>query len=121
MNEGRMLNFLTWNVRELNDQNKKNNVKKHIKLSKPHVIALQENKLSNVTSTTTREVVGGSYDMFLVIEAQRASGDMILTWKSSMFTKLAHNQGTYTLSVDLANNSDDTIFRITTVYGPTQH
>jgi exonuclease III len=121
MNEGRMLNFLTWNVRGLNDQNKKNNVKKHIQLSKPHVIALQETKLSNVTSTTTREVVGGSYDMFLAIEAQGASGGMLLTWKSSMFTKLAHNQGIYTLSVDLANNSDDTIFRITTVYGPTQH
>jgi exonuclease III len=36
-----------------------------------------------------------------------------------MFTKLAQMQGRYTISVDLAMNMDDTIFRLTMVYGPT--
>jgi hypothetical protein len=36
-----------------------------------------------------------------------------------MFTKLAQIQGRYTISVDLTRNMDDTIFRLTMVYGPT--
>jgi hypothetical protein len=44
---------------------------------------------------------------------------ILAVWKSEMFTKLAQMQGRYTISVDLAMNMDNIIFRLTIVYGPT--
>lgn len=41
-----------------------------------------------------------------------------MAWDSKIFTKLAQKIDLYCLSMDLAFNMDDTIFRITGTYGP---
>jgi exonuclease III len=113
------LNILTWNVSGLNDRNKRIVVRKHILLHKPHIITLQETKLGDINIEIINELVGRAYGSELHIDAQDTTRGILVVWKSQMFTKLAQRQGRYTISVDLAMNMDDTIFRLIMVYGAT--
>jgi exonuclease III len=113
------LNIMTWNVRGHNDRSKRIAVRKQIMLHRPHIITLQETKLGDINRQILNESVGRSYDCELHNDAQGTAGGILAVWKSEMFTKLAQMQGRYTISVDLAMNMDNTIFRLTMVYGPT--
>jgi exonuclease III len=114
-----LLNIMTWNVRGLNDRSKRIAVRKQIMLHRPHIITLQETKLGDINRQILNESVGRSYDCELHNDAQGTAGGILAVWKSEMFTKLAQMQGRYTISVDLAMNMDNIIFRLTIVYGPT--
>ena len=46
---------MSWNVRGLNDKQKRANIRRHIIINKPHIIALQETKLTQFTSSLAKE------------------------------------------------------------------
>jgi exonuclease III len=73
MNEGHKLNILTWNVRGLNDPHKRCNIRKHIAIHKPHILALPETKLADINLTLLKEIMGKTYDEFLTVNAQGAT------------------------------------------------
>ena len=118
MNSVKFIKFLSWNVRGLNDKIKRTNVKKTILDEAPQIICLQETKWSSVNENYIKQTIGTRLDQNLQILAHGSAGGVLLAWNSVMFTKIGQQIDTYCLSVDLANNLDDSIFRITGTYGP---
>lgn len=118
MNAVKSIKFLSWNVRGLNEKIKRNNVKKTVLDEAPQVVCLQETKWSSVNDVYIRETIGTRLDQSLQILAHGSAGGVLMAWNSVMFTKIGQQIDNYCLSVDLANNLDDSIFRITGTYGP---
>ena len=84
----------------------------------PQVVCLQETKWDEDNAQFVRQTIGTKLDKYLLINANGTAGGVIVAWNSGVFTKLAQKIDTYCLSVDLAFNQDDIIFRITGIYGP---
>lgn len=116
--KSKSIKFLTWNVRGLNCKKKRMLIKKTIMEEAPQVLCLQETKWDMDNAQFVRQTVGPKLDNYLMIKAQGTAGGVIVAWDSGIFTKLAQKIDSYCLSVDLALNLDDTVFRITGIYGP---
>jgi exonuclease III len=114
---GRFL-FLSWNVRGLNDPKKRANVKNFIVSEKPDVICVQETKLSSVSNSLLKEIMGVLLDSQACILANRTAGGVILAWKSSLFTELSRQIKSYVVTVDLQSKLDNSVMRVSGVYGP---
>lgn len=84
----------------------------------PQILCLQETKWDSDNPRFVKQTIGAKLDGYLMIHAQGTAGGVLLAWNSGIFTKLAQKIDSYCLSVDLAFNADDTIFRITGTYGP---
>lgn len=84
----------------------------------PQILCLQETKWDEENDQFVKQTIGTRLDSYLMIKAQGTAGGVLLAWNSAIFTKLAQKIDLYCLSVDLAFNTDDTVFRITGTYGP---
>ncbi|XP_078150208.1 uncharacterized protein LOC144545516 [Carex rostrata] len=84
----------------------------------PQILCLQETKWDAENDQFVKQTIGTRLDSYLMIKAQGTAGGVLLAWNSAIFTKLAQKIDLYCLSVDLAFNTDDTVFRITGTYGP---
>lgn len=109
---------MSWNVRRLNDYQKCQEVKIFILGEKPDLVCLQETKLSEVSDTVLREIIGTRLDSHAFILANGTAGGLILAWKSAEFTLLNCQNYSCCVTIDLKINVDNTTFRVTGVYGP---
>jgi exonuclease III len=112
------LAFLTWNIRGLNDCNKRKEVKDLITTEKPHLVCLQETKLGMITDNLVKEIVGPKLQAHEVILANGTAGGLIIAWNSNTFKKVASHTLTCCATIDLQMCMDDTSIRVTRVYGP---
>lgn len=116
----RKFNFLTWNVRGLNEVEKRQTIKGFLNIERPDVICLQETKLSNHTSQIIKETTGSQYTDYVVVDVVGSAGGITLAWKTRTFTKINHIINTYCVTVDLRLILDAFELRITGVYGPSK-
>lgn len=78
MNNTRKVKFMSWNVRGLNDRDKRTAVKNVILNQAPHIICLQETKLQNAQPRIVKEAVGARATQFLTIPACNTAGGLLV-------------------------------------------
>lgn len=110
--------MICWNVRGLNEKEKRLVVRQSIKMEKPHIICIQETKWCSLRRDWIKQTCGHSYDMFTAIDVDGTTGGVFIAWKSNTFSPLSITKLSYCLSVDLQFNRDGSFFRFTGVYGP---
>lgn len=97
------LNFLSWNVRGLNEKDKRIAVRQTVLLERPHIICFQETKMSLMSDKIIKETCGRRLNQFNTLPAIGTRGGILLAWSSTNFTKLQENSGTFCISVLLKN------------------
>jgi hypothetical protein len=65
MNQNRDFKCFTWNVRGLNDREKRVRVRKHIAMHHPHLVTLKETKIAHMNVQILKQTVGATYDAYL--------------------------------------------------------
>ena len=78
-------NVLDWNVRGLNDKNKRLLVYNKIDETQCAVICLQETKCEDFDHSFIRSFCPERYDRFVFSPSMGASGGIIVLWNSSIF------------------------------------
>jgi len=73
-NEVRTLLLLSWNVRGLNLDSKKADVKNFILTENPDIIALQKTKLDQIDDFQIKQIAGNSLDKYAHISANGSAG-----------------------------------------------
>lgn len=117
-NNNKTFKFLSWNVRGLNQKEKRTEIKHEIITQKPQLVCLQETKWDQEDERVIRQTVGNRLDKFILVNARDTAGGILLAWDSNFFTEIEHSTHDYMISVDLAVNIDNSVFRYTGVYGP---
>lgn len=112
------LNFLSWNVRGLNEKDKRIAVRQTVLLERPHIICFQETKMSLMSDKIIKETCGRRLNQFNTLPAIGTRGGILLSWSLTNFTKLQENSGTFCISVLLKNILDNSQFWLTGTYGP---
>jgi hypothetical protein len=117
-----LINFLGWNVRGLNDQDRKDTVHATIAASTCHIVCLQETNLDSISAFDACYIGGNRLKSFAERPAVGTRGGILLLWDDTMVQVSNIHTTEFCLSANVHilnsyNNEGD--FKITTVYGPT--
>ena len=115
------INFLSWNIRGLNCLDRRSMVNATIASSSCHIVCLQETKLGNVDQFTTAFLGGHRLRSFAQRPSSGTRGGILMLWDDLLVDVSCISFTTYCLSAMVRVRGTDVLFKITTVYGPTDH
>jgi hypothetical protein len=112
------LKIITWNVRGLNDLNKRLQVRHLLKLWKADIVCFQETKLELVTKSLVRNIWGIHHLDWLYLGSMGASRGILLMWDTRVVEKIDDAVENYSVSCKfrLVLNQSEWVF--SGVYGP---
>jgi exonuclease III len=116
-----LCSILGWNVRGLNDQDRKDTVHETIANSSCHIACLQETKLHSISAFDASYIGGYRLKSFAYKPADGTRGGILLLWDDSMIdvTNVIISEFSLSAEVSLVNAAENGSFKLTTVYGPT--
>ncbi|CAN6270194.1 unnamed protein product [Urochloa humidicola] len=122
MNRNRLcFTFMSWNVRGLGQSNKCDLVRDTISITHPHVICLQETKLSSLSCLQARSFLPATLNTFLDLPANGTKGGILTAWNNNNFSLTTYIHRTHSLTTHLTSTSSDYSLFVTNVYAPTDH
>ena len=112
------LKILSWNVRGLNDRDKRHRVRYMLKVWKADVICLQETKMDLITWGTVRGLWSLPQVDWLYLGSDGASGGILLMWDRRVVEKIDEAVGHFSVSCRFRNVVDNQEWAFSGVYGP---
>jgi hypothetical protein len=106
--------ILSWNVRGLNEGNKRLRVRKLLSQWKVDTVCLQETKLELITNGLVQSL----WRCLYVEWCHVASGGILLMWDRRVVTKLDICLGSFVVACSFRNVDDGLVWAFVGVYGP---
>ena len=113
------VNFLCWNVRGLNDPDRRATVHETIASTSCHIVCLQETKMENIDQYIASYLGGNRLRSFAQRPATGSRGGLLMLWDDSVVRISDVHITEFCLSAMVNVIHSDTPFKITSVYGPT--
>ncbi len=113
-----MFHILSWNVRGLNDQNKRCLVRSVVSKFRGAVLCLQESKVEVVSRSFLREFAGPCFDKCHFVRSVGSAGGIVTCWNSKLFSCTEVIVRRFSLTVRLKVAQSGSNIYITNVYGP---
>ncbi len=113
-----MVKLCCWNVRGLNDRNKRSLVKSVVACLRDTVLCIQESKISSISHSFLSSFAGSLFDKCQFIPASGASGGIITCWHSGDFACSEVLVRDFSLTLRLVHRASGLAFAITNVYVP---
>ncbi|XP_059664125.1 uncharacterized protein LOC132309882 [Cornus florida] len=114
------LQILSWNVRGLNDQARRKEVKSLIRKAGGHLVCLQETKIASMTDMIVRSLWGGRFVQWCVLDAIGSSSGILIMWDVRWISLLDSQVGCFLVSCFLSMVEDGFRWVFSGVYGPTE-
>jgi hypothetical protein len=112
------LKIITWNVRGLNDLNKRLWVWHLLRSWKADIICLQETKLDLITKGLVRNIWGIHHMDWLYLSFMGASGGILLMWDTRVVEKIEDAVGVFSVSCKFRSMINCQEWAFSGVYGP---
>ena len=112
------LKIISWNVRGLNDLNKRLRVRYLLRSWKADIICLQETKLDLVTKGLVRNIWGVHHVDWLYLGSSGASGGILLMWDTRVMEKIEDAVGVFSVSCKFRSVITHQEWAFSGVYGP---
>ena len=109
---------LDWNVRGLNDKDKRLLVYNKIDESQCAIICLQETKCESFDHSFIRSFCPKRFDKFVFSPSVGASGGIIVLWNSSVFGGQLIQITSLAITVNFSSTHTNETWTLVTVYGP---
>jgi hypothetical protein len=110
--------IITWNVRGLNDLNKRLLVRHLLRSWKADIICLQETKPDLITKGLVRNIWGIHHVDWLYLSSMGASGGILLMWDTRVVEKIEDAVGVYFVSCKFRPVINHQEWAFSGVYGP---
>ena len=112
------MKILSWNVRGANDSSKRKVIKTFIRNQRADVICIQETKIQAMSDYIARSIGSGRFIEWKVVNAEGASGGILVCWDKRALEVLDWEEGQFTLSCRFRNIENGVSWIFTGVYGP---
>ena len=112
------LRIVSWNVRGLNEQDKRLRVRNLIRKWRADIVCLQETKMELINRGTICSLWGGQHVDWLYLGSVGASGGVLLMWDNRVVDKVEEVVCCFFVSCKFKNVADHFIWAFTGVYGP---
>ena len=113
------IKILSWNVRGVNDRNKRCSIKALIRSQKVDLVCLQETKMSQMTLGVVRSLGVGRFLDWGVLNARGAAGGVLVFWDKRVLELEGMEVGLFSVSCRFKNCEDGFNWVFSGVYGPT--
>jgi hypothetical protein len=114
----RTWNVLNWNVRGLNDEDKRIAVRAKIEESACAIFCLQETKREAIDPAFMKKLAPKRFNKFAFSPSRGASGGILMGWNHSIFAGQVVEINRFSITVLFSSRHDDSRWKLTTVYGP---
>ncbi|RVX22984.1 hypothetical protein CK203_008182 [Vitis vinifera] len=111
------MKILSWNVRGANDSSKRKVIKTFIRNQRVDVICIQETKIQAMSDNIARSIGSGRFLEWKAVNAEGASGGILMCWDKRTLEVLDWEEGQFTLSCRFRNVENGAIWIFTGVYG----
>ena len=115
------IKMISWNVRGLNDPQKRLVVKNLLREWKCDVVCLQETKIVSMNRQLVCSLWGCPYVDWAVLEADRTGGGILLMLDKRVLEKVEVMVGIFSVSVKWQGVGDGFIWACSWVYGPNEN
>ena len=112
------LQLLSWNVRGLNNPQKREVCKNLPKEWKCDVVCYQETKLSSLNSSVVRSLWGSPFLDWIALDAINTVGGVLLVWDKRVYEIVECVIGQFSINVLLKGVVDDFVWACLGVHGP---
>ena len=112
------LRLLSWNVRGLNNPQKREVCKNLLKEWKCDIVCFQKTKVASIDTAFVRSLWESPFIDWDALDAVQTSGGVLLVWDKRVFEKMDVIVGKFSVSVLLRGVMDDFIWTCTGVFGP---
>ncbi|XP_059658982.1 uncharacterized protein LOC132305342 [Cornus florida] len=92
------IRIITWNIRGLNDPDKRKVVKVALKKWNAHVICLQDTKLASISDDVVRSLWGSRFVDWEALNASDKSGGILIMWDHRWMSRTNIWKGLFSLS-----------------------
>ena len=92
------LKIISWNVRGLNDRDKRLRVRNLVRKWGPNVIFLQETKMESITRAVINSLWRGQHVDWSYLGSSGASGGVLLMWDTWVVNKAEEAVGRFSVS-----------------------
>ena len=110
--------ILSWNVRGANDSSKRKVIKTFIRNQRVDLIYIQETKIQSMSESIVRSLGSGRFLDWKAVNAEGASGGILICWDRRSLDILDWEEGQFTLSCRFQNVENGAVWVFTGVYGP---
>ena len=112
------LKIVSWNVRGLNDKDKRLRVRSLIRMWKADIICLQETKMADINRRVVQSIWGNQHVDWISLGSNDAAGGILLMWDRRVVEKVEEAAGYYSLSCKFRNVLDQFEWIFSGVSGP---
>jgi endonuclease/exonuclease/phosphatase family metal-dependent hydrolase len=110
--------FLSWNVRGLNEGDKRLKVRNLLRQWKADIICLQETKLDFVSNSLVRSLWGCHFVDWCYLASRGASGSILIMWDRRIVEKIEVYVGEFVVACSFRSVADNFSWAFAGVYGP---
>jgi hypothetical protein len=112
------LKIVSWNVRGLNDRDKRLQVRHLLKMWNADIVCLQETKLDFIDRGIIRSLWGIQHVDWLYLGSEGASGGILMMWDRRVVAMIDSAVGHFSISCKFRNVLDQKDWAFSGVYGP---
>ena len=112
------IKMLSWNVRRVNNLEKKKVIKQFIRDQRVYLVCLQETKVQDMTLRMARSLGARRFTDWGIVDASRSTGGILLFWDKRNVEVIETVSGVFSVSCLFRNVEDDFQWIFTSVYGP---
>ena len=112
------MKILSWNVRGANDSSKRKVIKTFIRNQRVDLICIQETKIQAMSDSIARSIGSGRFLDWKAVNAEGASGGILICWDRRSLDILDWEEGQFTLSCRFRNVENGACWVFMRVYGP---
>eukprot|EP00261_Vitis_vinifera_P032749 XP_019073992.1 PREDICTED: uncharacterized protein LOC109122143 [Vitis vinifera] len=112
------IKILRWNVRGLNDYDKRKMIKGVVRNQKADLVCLLETKVKDVSMQLVKSVGVGRFLNWASVDARGTTGGLLLLWDNRVLENLEVESGGYSIFFRFRNCSDGFSWIFSGVYGP---
>ena len=111
--------LLSWNVRGINNSDKRKVIKALIKKNMVDLVCLQETKIQEISRGIIYSLGVRRFLEWDYVDSRGTAGGIVVLWDNRMLELIDLEKGVFSISCHFKNCEDGFIWTFTRVYGPT--
>ena len=114
------IKILSWNVRGVNDSNKRKVIKNLIRTNRVDLVCLQETKVQKMNNDMVRSLGVGRFLNWTALNAEGSAGGILLFWDKRRISMVDSMVGSFSVSCLFKMVEDRFQWAFTGVYDPVE-
>jgi hypothetical protein len=109
--------IISWNVRDLNERDKRLRISNLLRLWKVDIVCLQETKMESISNGFVKSLWGCPYVDWCHMDSCGASGDILIMWDRRIVSRSDVCMGRFVVACLFRNVEDGLVWAFAGVYG----